>query len=322
MAEKKVVLIGGETLLGADVRDQLRTRFPRVRVKLAGSQQEDTAILTEVGGEAVVLTGVDEEALASADLVILAGSADSARRAEKMLRQAGAEPPLLDLSFALEDRPEARLRAPLAEPPSGLASARLQIVAHPAAILASTVLRALESVSPVARAVVQILAPASEFGRPGVEELQRQTMQLLTFQPLPQTIFGAQLTFNLMAGTLHETEQRVERHVATLLSAGAPVVLPSIRMTQAGVMHGYSASIWVEFRGQVEGLGRALQEEGLDVWPDDPPSVIGVAGQNGIAVGAVEADRNNRRAFWIWAVADNYRLSAENAMMLAEPVLS
>lgn len=322
MADRKVVLIGGETLLGADVRDLLRERFPRARVKLAGSQEEDTAILTEVGGEAVVLTGLDEEALASADLVILAGSADAARRADRLLRQAGVEPPLIDLGLGLEDRPEARLRAPFAEPPSGLAPARLQVVAHPAAILTATVLRALESVSPVARSVVQLFAPASEFGRPGVDELQRQTMQLLAFQPLPQTVFGTQLSFNLIAGMLHETEQRVERHVASLLSAGAPVVLPSIRMTQAGVMHGYSASIWVEFRGKVEALGRALQDEGLDVWPDSPPSVLSVAGQNGIALGTVEPDRNNRRAFWIWAVADNYRLSAENAMVLAEPVLS
>jgi len=322
MADRKVVLIGGETLLGADVRDLLRERFPHVRVKLAGSQEEDTAILTEVGGEAVVLTGLDEEALAAADLVIFAGSADSARRAHQLLQQAEAEPALIDLSFGLEDRPEARLRAPFAEPPSGLAPARLQIVAHPAAILTATIVRALESISPVARTVVHLLVPASEFGRPGVDELQRQTMQLLSFQPLPQTIFGAQLSFNLMAGSLHETEQRVERHVATLLSAGSPILLPSFRLTQAGVMHGYSAQIWVEFHDKVEALGRALQDEGLDVWPDAPPTAVGVAGQSGIALGAIEPDRNNRRAFWIWAVADNYRLSAENAMMLAGPVLS
>lgn len=322
MADRKVVLIGGETLLGADVRDLLRERFPRIPVKLAGSQEEDTAILTQVGGEAVVLTGLDAEALASAGLVILAGSADSARRAHNLLRQAEAEPPVIDLTFGLEERPEARLRAPLAEPPAGLVPAPLQVVAHPAAILTAAVLRALESVSPVARAVVQLLAPASEFGRPGVDELQRQTIQLLSFQPLPKTIFGTQLSFNLLAGALHESEQRVERHVATLLSAGSPVVLPSIRMTLAGVMHGYSASIWVEFQGKVDALGRALQDEGFDVWPDAPPSVVGVAGQNGIALGAVEPDRNNRRAFWIWAVADNYRLSAENAIALADPALS
>lgn len=322
MADRKVVLIGGETLLGADVRDLLHERFPHIRVKLAGSQEEDTAILTEVGGEAVVLTGLDEEALATAALVILAGSPDSSRRVQKILQRAEAEPPLIDLSFGLEDRPEARLRAPFAEPPAGLAPAPLQIVAHPAAILTATVLRALESIAPIARSVVHLLAPASEFGRPGVDELQRQTMQLLSFQPLPQTIFGAQLSFNLMAGSLHETEQRVERHVATLLSAGSPVLLPSLRMTQAGVMHGYTAQIWVEFQDKVEALGRALQDEGLDVWPDAPPTVVGVAGQNGISLGAIEPDRNHRRAFWIWAVADNYRLSAENAMVLAEPVLS
>jgi aspartate-semialdehyde dehydrogenase len=134
-------------------------------------------------------------------------------------------------------------------------------------------------------------------------------------------VFPAQLSFNLMAGTLRDTEQRVERHLATLLNAATPIRLPALRVVQSPVMHCYSASLWVEFANPVEKLAGSLREEGFDIWPDDAPSVLGVAGQNGISIGAIEPDRNRRGAYWLWAVADNYRLSADNAVMLAQATL-
>lgn len=321
MEQRSIVLVGSETLVGADVREILLERFPRAALRLAGSQEEDSAILTERGGEAVVLTPVDEAAMADARLVILAGSAESARRTWALLTRAGVEPAVVDLSYGLEDHPESRLRGPLAEPPAGLAPARLQIVAHPGAVLIATVLRAVSTVAPVARAVVTLLAPASEAGRAGVEELQQQTVQLLSFQALPQQIFGEQLIYNLVAGSMTETEHRIERHLATLVGAAPAIPLPSVRLIQSSVMHGYSASIWVELETAPEQVAGALRAEGLDVWGETAPNVVSMAGQNGIAVGAIEADRNNRRALWIWAVADNHRLTAENTAMLAEQVL-
>jgi len=64
-----------------------------------------------------------------------------------------------------------------------------------------------------------------------------------------------------------------------------------------------------------------LSDSGLDVRPDDPPSNAGIAGQSGLSVGAIEEDRNHPRAAWIWLVADNLRLAAENAIAVAKEVL-
>ena len=46
-----------------------------------------------------------------------------------------------------------------------------------------------------------------------------------------------------------------------------------------------------------------------------------MAGQSGIAVGAIQADRNHPQTYWFWAVADNIRLMAENALSIAEQLL-
>jgi hypothetical protein len=66
-------------------------------------------------------------------------------------------------------------------------------------------------------------------------------------------------------------------------------------------------------------LEDALAGELIDLrTPDvEPPDNVGIAGQSGIAVGAISPDRNSGNAFWIWAAVDNLRLAAESAAMIA-----
>jgi len=70
-----------------------------------------------------------------------------------------------------------------------------------------------------------------------------------------------------------------------------------------------------------EALARALAQAGIDVRPDDPSANAGIAGQSGLSVGAIAADRNHPRACWLWLVADNFRLAAENALAVAKEAL-
>jgi len=84
------------------------------------------------------------------------------------------------------------------------------------------------------------------------------------------------------------------------------------------VFHGYSLSLWVEFEENpgVEALESALTHDRIDVRRSDlePPTAVGAAGQDGVAVGALGMDRNDPQACWCWLVADNLRLVAENAV--------
>jgi len=54
---------------------------------------------------------------------------------------------------------------------------------------------------------------------------------------------------------------------------------------------------------------------------EEPPHIVGITGQDGIAVGAVTLDRNHPQACWIWAVSDNLRLTASNAVAVARELL-
>ena len=99
--------------------------------------------------------------------------------------------------------------------------------------------------------------------------------------------------------------------------------MPSLRMIQVPVFHGHSFSVWVEFQTNpgLRALAEVLEKGGFDVRPDDPPTNAGAAGESGIAVGAMAGDRNNSGAFWFWLAADNLKLTAENAVAVAQEML-
>ena len=153
---------------------------------------------------------------------------------------------------------------------------------------------------------------------------------MLSFQKLPTDVFDAQLAFNMLARygeealePLELVEQRLERHLASLLAAYPAIPMPSLRLIQAPVFHGHCFSMWVEFEENpgAGAVARVLERGGLDVRTDDPPNNVGAAGQNGVSVGAISVDHNHPRACWIWMAADNLRLSAENALAVAKESL-
>ena len=188
-------------------------------------------------------------------------------------------------------------------------------------------LRRLAARHRIVRAVAQILEPASERGQRGVDELQQQTISLLSFKKLPTQVFDVQASFNLLsrygaeaAEKIEEIEASIERHLATLLMNG-PAPMPSLRLSHAPVFHGYSMSVWVQFEvnpGPRE-LAGALACAQIDVRAEgqEAPSNVGVAGQSGFTVGTIESDRNDSKSAWFWIAADNLRVVAEDAAQVA-----
>jgi aspartate-semialdehyde dehydrogenase len=324
-----VALVGSETLAGREIRDVLETSHFPAHLSIIASDADETGVLKELGGEPAVVVPLDAASLAGADVVLLAGSPESTRTAVAM----GIETPLIDMTYAAEESPRARLRAPMVEAAGHKVPAdTVHVIASPAAIALTLILNRLHPLHPVARAVAHVFEPASERGKPGLDELQQQTVNLLSFKGLPKTVFDAQLAFNMLARfgadapePLEDFELRTERHMATLLSAASRAPIPSIRVIQAPVFHGHSISLWVEFEenpgaGEVE---RVLKSELIDVRAGDeePPNIVGITGQDGISVGAVTLDRNHPQACWIWVAADNLRLTASNAVAVARQLL-
>lgn len=317
-----IAIVGGETLLGKEVRELLEAR--KLGVDLVASlDTEDAAILTKGADEPLVMTSIALADLSAAQIIILAADKASGHKVYEKIRDVKPAPLLIDLTGALEDLAESRLRAPMLEKAGPEARGGVQTIAHPAAVAIALLLTHLQKAGALRRSVVEIFEPVSERGKAGIDELQKQTVALLSFKPLPKEIFDAQAAYSMLSQygaeapiSLEDIELKIDRHLASLLArSGAP--MPSLRLIQAPVFHGYSISGWVEFEENpgMDAIFQALGSSHIDVRTKDhePPTNVGVAGQSGITVGSIAQDRNQPRAWWFWIAADNLQIVAENA---------
>jgi aspartate-semialdehyde dehydrogenase len=326
MQSPSVGIVGSESLLGREVREVLRQSPLEPQFQLIGADDEEAGKLTDEGEEPAIVTPLDERNLASADLVLLAGSVESSRKAWSLLSK-HRDMPVIDLTRALEDADSARVVAPAAgrSPDPGVSPV---IVAHPAAIALAVFFRGLAAKYELRRAIVEIFEPASERAQAGVEELHQQTKKLFAFQTLPKDVFDTQLAYAMLARfglesphNLEQIEGVIERHLASLLS-DTNVPMPSLRLVQAPVFHGYSISAHVEFASNPDPaeIDLALHGDWIETISadEDAPSNVTSAGQTGIRVGDIRVDRNNPRACWFWITADNFRILADSARQVME----
>jgi aspartate-semialdehyde dehydrogenase len=205
------------------------------------------------------------------------------------------------------------------------------IVAHPAAVTLALLLLRARKAGAIRSAAATVLEPASEQGQKGMDELHQQTVNLLSFQPLPKDIFDVQVAFNMVARygqnsqlSLESLETRVRRHYREIAGADAPH--PAMLLLQPPVFHGHTLAIFLEMEQPVdqERLSQALAGDHVTLAgaeDDSQPSNVNTAGQANILVSLKrEAARPN--GIWLWAAADNLRIAAMTAVECAESMIA
>ncbi len=327
----RVAIVGASSLLGKEVQDVLEERrFPVSRLtRVAGDEDEPELPILDLQAVPGAAPVEDEGDAADPDIVFI-----TARRREPppFLRNLAARGRSGFAVIHLARGPEtakAKVAAPsipfLGGPPRS-ADARI-VSAHPATIVLSTLLLRLAARFPVRSAVAQVLSPASEMGSRAIDELQKQTVNLLSFQKIPRTVFGGQLAFNILprlgrAGrdSLGEMAAQVRRELAGFLQERVPT--PALQMIQAPVFYALACSLYVETAAPVSpaDASAALAGERVRVCrpAEEAPTQVGAAGSSEILVDAVSADPAHPKGLWMWAVADNIRLAAVNAVEIAE----
>jgi aspartate-semialdehyde dehydrogenase len=165
-----------------------------------------------------------------------------------------------------------------------------------------------------------VFEPVSERGKKGMDELHEQTVNLLSFQQMPKSVFDVQVAFNLLshygeraATTLQAVERRVLHHLQQITGGRAP--LPSLMLVQSPIFHGHIFSIYIELGRElpVADVTTALAGEHVTVIPsgEEQPNNVNVAGQENIML-SVRPD--HQKGIWIWAAVDNLKLAAITAV--------
>jgi aspartate-semialdehyde dehydrogenase len=325
----RVALVGASSLKGKEVAEVLSDRnFPAVDIKLL---DDDDAMgrLESVRDEISFIQSVRPEQYEKVDFTFFACDAEATEKNWKAARKAGSA--IVDLSYALEDEPDAVVRSPWIDRQLGHApTVELQpgpsVVAHPAAVVLALLLLRAQKAGVIQQVVATVFEPASEHGQKGMDELHEQTVNLLSFQPLPKAVFDAQVAFNMLARygqrsapPLANMERRILKHYRHIARNDAP--LPSLLLLQAPIFHGYAFAVHIVTAEPVDvaGMTQALSGEHVAVThlAEDSPSNANAAGQNDIQV-SVLTDVSDPNAIWLWAAADNLRVAASTAVECAE----
>lgn len=325
----RLAIVGAGTLKGKEVAEVLSDRnFPSRDIKLL-DDDESLGQLETLGDEVTFIQSVRSEQFENVDFIFFASDQECTRKNWKTARKAGSA--IVDLSFALEDEPDAAVRSPWVERQLGhVLTPELQpgpaVVAHPAAVVLALLLLRAQRAGQVKRVVATVLEPASEHGQKGMDELHEQTVNLLSFQQVPKNVFDTQVAFNLVTRygaqsvpALAAVEQRVLKHYQRIAGKNAP--LPSLLLVQAPIFHGHAFAIHLEMEDvvDVESLSQALVGEHVNITQsaEDSPSNVNAAGQGDVLVSLVP-DASLPNGLWLWAAADNLRIAAATAVECAE----
>jgi len=334
----RIVVAGATSLLGKEVVEALgESRFAAADLQLL-----DEAIvagtLAAAAGEAFVVQPVDDDSFDGAHLTFFAGRPGFASSRSDAALRAGSR--VIDLSGGLLGRAGAEIRIPSLEDalPTGADAdatvaerkATREWVSPGAAAIVSCAISAALKQWPECALSILFLRPVSERGADGIEELEAQTVKLLSFQPIVRTVFDAQVAFNLLdrygeesAEKLGDSRTMISRTVAEYLSGRAPI--PAIQLLQAPLFYGYAFSACAEFAAapDLRAIEIELEAAGFKFTPAEEaaPSNVGAAGELRPVLSRLERDANRPNAVWIWGAVDNVKLAASNAVAIADEVI-
>ena len=325
----RAAVVGAGSLKGKEIAEMLNERnFPAADIRLL-DDDEALGQLEAMGDEITFIQRVRAEQFENVDFTFFASDQDSTRRSWKDARDAGSA--IIDLSAALEDEPGATVRSLWIERERGqVAPPELQpgpcVTAHPVAITLALLLLRVRRAGTIRRVVATVFEPASEHGQRGMDELHQQTVNLLSFQPLPKDVFDAQVAFNMVARyglksapTLDSVETRIQRHYRKIAGSDAPEL--SLMLLQAPIFHGYALSVYVEMDDAVDVAAMSLALAGdhvaIPAAEEEAPSNVSSAGQPDIQL-LLRTDPVQPNSVWLWAAADNLRISALTGVECAE----
>ena len=314
----RIAVVGASSLLGKEIGDEIAESPLAAANTILLDTEEAGGTLEAIGDEAAFLQTLEPAALENLDVAIFADT--------KMLKEYGQTARALGASVVDVTGSDFDAAAPVRSPLVG-SSAPLDLeassvrVAHPVATMLALVLGLASKAGELRGAAATVLQPASENGRAALDELQQQSINLLSFQAVPTEEFDAQVAFNLLP-TLGEAarnplpaiEDRIQ-HDLRELDAALPQTI--LQLIQAPVFHGFGVSLFLDFAEPLTpgALQSALSSEYIDITGEEPPSNISSAGQGRVLL-QIKPSLDEKR-YALWMTADNLKLTARTAVACA-----
>lgn len=323
-----IAVIGATSNVGEALVELLEEReFPVKDLHLLASSESAGQSLS-FRGRQVRVRSLDAFDFTQVQLAFFAAGSDVTRSHHERVVAAGCSVIDLSAAFSLEQAPCVLPELGAAGLPA-LTKPWCVSAPTPSAVACALVLATLRPVLRPQQLHVTAMLSISTLGRSGVQELARQTAELLNGRPLEPNTVDRQIAFNLLAqvGEVDDhghaqLEKRLAAEIQQLLSL--PELPVAATCALVPVFFGDSLALGVYADSAID-ISTVLQL--LEVAPGielvevgDYPTAVGDAvGQDQVYVGRVRRGVSDPRQLNLWIASDNVRKGAAlNAVQIAE----
>ena len=332
MKAQRVAIVGATGMVGHEFIKILEQRnFPLKSISLYASDRSAGKKML-VNNQEIEVKETTPESFKDIDIALFSAGADISRHFSPIAAKAGAV--VIDNSAAFRMEHDVPLVVPEINPED--IKLHKGIIANPncSTIQMIVALNPLHKVNPIKRIVVTTFQSVSGTGSGAIDELTKQTEQILKGQAIVPHVYPHQIAFNLLpeidvfldTGYTKEEKKMVEE---TRKIMHAPEIAISATCVRVPVFISHSEAVNVEFtRAMSPEDARDILHKapGVKVL-DDPvvslyPQPWAAAGTDPTYVGRIRRDSSHPNGLVMWIVADNIRKGAAlNAIQIAEELI-
>ena len=325
-----IAVVGASSLVGEAILDLLAKRkFPSAKVYALDAETDGEQDI-DFGNRSLDINLLAEFDFSLADIVFFA--ADASTTALYVPKALAAGCTVIDDSATYRFDENVPLVIPEVNA-TVLANCSAKLIASPGSNTTQLLvaLNAIHAAARITQLNIVTYQAVSGSGRAGVEELAKQTAQLLNARAIEPKVYTAQIAFNLIPqidelqdnGYTKEEMKLVWEVQKILDSKTVQVNATTVRVP---VFFGHSHVVQVETATKITAVQakQLLQQTpGLIVRDEFPPTPVTDAVESeAIYVGRLREDISRPQGLNLWIVADNVRRgSALNCVQIAETLI-
>jgi len=327
-----VAVVGATGAVGNEMIATLEQRdFPVDRLRLFASERSEGKTLSFNGSETPVET-LNESSFRGIDIALFSAGGERSRIWAPVAAKSGCV--VIDNSSQWRMDPE----VPLVVPEVNAHDLKWHkgIIANPncSTIQMVVVLKPIHDAAKIKRVVVTTFQSVSGTGKKAMDELLRQTTDLLNFRPVQTSVYPHQIAFNCLPHIDTFLENGYTREEMKMVNETRKIMGDdTIRVTATTVRvpvfrcHSESLNIETEKKMSANDVRALLSAAPGVVVYDAPekniyPLAVDVADKDETYVGRIREDESIENGINLWIVADNLRKGAAlNAVQIAEKLI-
>lgn len=327
-----IAVVGTGSLVGEAILDLLAKRkFPIGKI-YALEFATDGEQYVDFGNKTLDIEAVEDFDFSSVQLALFASTESVA--ADYVPKAVAAGCIVIDDSACFRFEADVPLVVPEVNPDAIAGYKQRGIIANPGSMVSQMLvaLKPLHDAAEITRINVATYQAVSGTGRVGINELARQTAQLLNARPVEPELYAKQIAFNLFPhiGAFQEngyTWEEMKMVQETRKIMGLPELGVNPTAVRVPVFFGHAAALHIETQRKLtaaEATGLLQQTAGVVVLDERvdggyPTPVTEAVNTDAVYVSRIREDISCMSGLDLWVVADNVRKGAAlNSVQIAE----